>query len=91
MLGTRNDKEKNHWHDFAKPLVHAYNCTRHETTGFTPHGLMFGRQPWLPVDLAFNVPLNDSIQQSHSQSMQSLKTHQIETSNNFTNMPLTLL
>lgn len=75
MLGTLNDKDKSHWHDFVKPLVHAYNCTKHESTGFTPYELMFGRQPILPIDLAFNVPLNHRQQQSHSQYVKALKSH----------------
>lgn len=36
MLGTLGSQEKSHWKDFVKPLVHAYNCTRSEVTGFTP-------------------------------------------------------
>lgn len=35
---------------------------------------MFGRQPRLPIDLAFNVTLNHSHQRSHSQYVQALKT-----------------
>uniref|UniRef100_A0AAZ1XI42 Gypsy retrotransposon integrase-like protein 1 n=1 Tax=Oreochromis aureus TaxID=47969 RepID=A0AAZ1XI42_OREAU len=35
MLGTLKDEDKKHWRDFVKPLVHAYNCTKHESTGFT--------------------------------------------------------
>ncbi|MCJ8730139.1 hypothetical protein PDJAM_G00180710 [Pangasius djambal] len=75
MLGTLKAQEKTHWRDFVKPLVHAYNCTKHETTGFTPYELMFGRQPRLPIDLAFNVPLNQSKQKSHSQYVRALKDH----------------
>lgn len=75
MLGTLKTDEKQHWRDFVKPLVHAYNCTKHDTTGFTPYELMFGRQPRLPIDLAFNVPLNRHHHKSHSQYVQTLKTH----------------
>lgn len=75
MLGTLNDEDKSHWRDFVKPLVHAYNCTKHESTGFTPYELMFGRQPRLPIDLAFNVPLNHRQQHSHSQYVKALKSH----------------
>lgn len=75
MLGTLKAQDKTHWKDFVKPLVHAYNCTRHETTGFTPYELMFGRQPRLPIDLAFNVPLNGHKQRSHSEYVRALKTH----------------
>lgn len=55
------------------PLVHAYNCTRNDTTGYTPYELMFGRQPRLPVDLAFGLPI-DNPMKSHSQYMQDLRT-----------------
>lgn len=57
-LGTLSEQEKGHWKDFAKPLVHAYNCTRNDTTGSAPYELMFGGQPRLPVDLAFGLPLS---------------------------------
>uniref|UniRef100_A0A3P9L7F3 Gypsy retrotransposon integrase-like protein 1 n=1 Tax=Oryzias latipes TaxID=8090 RepID=A0A3P9L7F3_ORYLA len=55
MLGTLEDKEKHHWRDFVKPLVHAYNCTRNDTTGYSPYELMFGRQPRLPVDFVLGI------------------------------------
>ncbi|KAI5618057.1 hypothetical protein C0J50_22646 [Silurus asotus] len=75
MLGTLKAQDKTHWKDFVKPLVHAYNCTKHETTGFTPYELMFGRQPRLPVDLIFNTTVNRDSPKLHSQYVQSLKTH----------------
>uniref|UniRef100_A0A3B1JQK1 Gypsy retrotransposon integrase-like protein 1 n=2 Tax=Astyanax mexicanus TaxID=7994 RepID=A0A3B1JQK1_ASTMX len=75
MLGTLKAEDKTHWRDFVKPLVHAYNCTKHDTTGFTPYELMFGRQPRLPIDLVFNVPLNRKEQKSHSHYVQALKDH----------------
>ncbi len=55
-----------------KPLVHAYNCTRNDVTGYTPYELMYGRQPRLPVDLAFGLPVNGSTK-SHSQYVRDLK------------------
>lgn len=54
---------------FVKPLVHAYNCTRSDLTGFTPYELMFGRSPRLPVDLAFGLPVKGGQSNSHTQYM----------------------
>ncbi|KAG1925421.1 interleukin-1 receptor accessory protein-like 1-A [Pimephales promelas] len=74
MLGTLESPEKSRWRDFVKPLVHAYNCTRNEVTGFTPYELMFGRQPRLPVDLAFGLPVQGGQQTSHVEYVQNLKS-----------------
>ncbi|KAL4008013.1 hypothetical protein ACER0C_001865 [Sarotherodon galilaeus] len=74
MLGTLRDQDKSCWRDHVRPLVHAYNCTRNEVTGFTPYELMFGRQPRLPVDLAFNLPVQEEQHSSHSEYVQKLKS-----------------
>lgn len=75
MLGTLEEKDKSCWREFVRPLVHAYNCTKHESTGFSPYELMFGRQPRLPLDLAFGLPTESNLQISHSQYVQQLKSH----------------
>ncbi|XP_058492814.1 uncharacterized protein LOC131464383 [Solea solea] len=75
MLGTLDNKNKSQWRNFVKPLVHAYNCTKNDVTGFTPYELMFGRQPRLPVDLAFGLPLRDGEYKLHSEYVQRLKSH----------------
>lgn len=75
MLGTLQDQDKTHWKDFVKPLVHAYNCTRNDVTGYSPYELMFGRQPRLPVDLAFGLPVSEKTSTSHSQYVEKLKFH----------------
>ena len=40
------------WKSHIGSMVHAYNCTKHDTIGFSPHILMFGHQPRIAVDLA---------------------------------------
>lgn len=55
MLGTLDPTQKLDWKAHVAPLVHAYNATRHESTGYSPFFLMFGRQPRLPIDLILGI------------------------------------
>ena len=55
MLGTLEDDQKTDWKSYVPPLVHAYNSTRHESTGYLPHYLMFGRHPRLAADAFLGI------------------------------------
>ncbi|CAL9690550.1 unnamed protein product [Knipowitschia caucasica] len=59
MLRTLTDSEKADWKESLAKVVHAYNCTKSDATGFTPYYLLFGRTPRLPVDILFNLPIRE--------------------------------
>ena len=46
-------------------LVHAYNSTRHQATGFSPFFIMFGQQPRIAVDM---LKLKSPGQEAHFQT-----------------------
>ena len=52
MLGTL---PKSTWREQVPTLVHAYNCTRNNATGFSPYNLMLGCKLHLPIDLIFGT------------------------------------
>ncbi|KAK7877074.1 hypothetical protein WMY93_032212 [Mugilogobius chulae] len=74
MLGTLENKQKSKWKEHVKPLVHAYNCTRNDVTGYTPYELMFGRSPRLPIDLAFGLSVREPQHKTHSEYVANLKS-----------------
>ena len=56
MMRTLEEAEKSRWKYSLNKLIHAYNCTRNETIGYSPYYLMFGREPRLPIDLILDNP-----------------------------------
>ena len=75
MLGTLDPDKKHNWKAEVSPLVHAYNCTKHSTTGFSPYALMFGRQPRLALDVVLGIANQDSTHQDYGKYMESLRSH----------------
>ena len=64
MIGTLPRDKKKAWKDHIATVVHAYNCTRHDTTEESPHFLMFGHEPRLPIDIQFGI--NKETDRSHT-------------------------
>lgn len=73
MLGTLNQEKKRQWSQHVVPLVHAYNSTKCDATGFSPYFLMFGREAKLPVDQCFEAHLDEDGDQQHSSYVAKLK------------------
>ena len=72
MLGTLPNSEKPNWAEWVPTLVHAYNCTISKVTGYSPHYLMFGRLPRLPIDIEFDTAIRTN-KKDYSKFVQELE------------------
>jgi len=73
MIWALPPKVKHRWPAALKSLIFAYNCTAHETTGYAPFLLMFGRVPRLPIDLVFGSVLDVPEVTDYNQYVQLLR------------------
>ncbi|KAL4009395.1 hypothetical protein ACER0C_003247 [Sarotherodon galilaeus] len=75
MLRSLPLREKNKWPQQIQSLTFAYNATVHETMGFAPFQLMFGRIPRLLVDVMFKQVLCDPVVVDHKSYVKTLMSH----------------
>ncbi|KAI2668494.1 Retrovirus-related Pol polyprotein [Labeo rohita] len=54
MIRALPPRDKQQWPQMLQTLTFAYNCTAHESTGYAPFYLMYGRIPRLPIDVMFH-------------------------------------
>ena len=73
MIGTLPSELKYNWQEHVSTLVHAYNCMDTAATNFSPHYLMFGREPNLPIDIEFGVRTPDLITTSTKDYVEKLQ------------------
>ena len=55
MLRTLPETSKRSWKDHLQKVVYAYNATVSRSTGYTPHFLLYGREPQLRIDVMFEA------------------------------------
>ena len=67
MLRTLPERSKSRWPESLDKLIYAYNCTTHDTTGYEPYFLMFGRRPKLPIDLILGDEEDEVNQEEYAQ------------------------
>ena len=70
MLAAFVSEHKDGWDSCVSLAVYAYNTSCHESTGFSPYELVFGRSPRTPLELDLDIPLkHPSTQSEYSQSV----------------------
>ena len=73
MLGTLPTYAKKNWQERVTTLTHAYNCTVSAVTGFSPHFLMFGWTPKIPLVIEMGVTLIEQEQTSYQNYAKKLQ------------------
>ena len=53
MISKLDPEKRKKWPAHIGLIIIAYNSTRSLVTGYSPYYLMFGRRPWLPIDMLF--------------------------------------
>ena len=53
MIRKLGEDKKADWSSHLAEIVHGYNATHSAVMGYSPHYLMFGQRPRLPVNFYF--------------------------------------
>ena len=75
MIGKLNPEKRRKWLAHIGSIIIAYNSTRSLVTGYSPYYLMFGRRPWLPIDLLFPMRRMQMLTRTIDEYVASLYDH----------------
>ena len=77
MIGKLDEEKKARWSEYLPELLLSYNSTCLVVTGYSPHFLLFGRRPRVPVDYQFpticDLPHKAKLEESVTDLQKSLK------------------
>ena len=77
MIGKLDEEKKASWSEYLPELLLSYNSTHSAVTGYSPHFLLFGRRPRIPVDFQFptihDLPHKAKLEESVADLQKRLK------------------
>ena len=77
MIGKLDEEKKARWSEYLPELLLSYNSTHSAVTGYSPHFLLFGRRPRIPVDYQFptirDLPHKTKLEESVADLQKRLK------------------
>ena len=72
MLAKCVNDEQNNWSTQLPYVMTAYRTSVHESTGYTPHFLVYGQKICLPIDFMYPIP-NDHLPSSTNEIVSARK------------------
>ena len=77
MIGKLDEEKKACWSEYLPELLLSYNSTCSAVTGYSPHFLLFGRRPRIPVEYQFptirHLPHKTKLEESVADLQKRLK------------------
>ena len=75
MIGKLDPEKCQKWPAHLGSVLIAYNATQSLVTGYSPYYLMFGRRPWLPIDLLFPTRREHNLTRTIDEYVKTLYRH----------------
>ena len=75
MIDKLKPEKRRKWPAHIGSIIIAYNSTRSLVTGYSPYYLMFGRRPWLPINLLFPMHRTQMMTRTIDEYVASLYDH----------------